>query len=69
MISTAVVKFDLAGRVPTELTCLSMKKNKNRSRRTRHANFAVRERIIDKNGWQDYVNQADECALHGSYPT
>ena len=26
MISTAVVKFDLAGRVPSELTCLSMKK-------------------------------------------
>ena len=70
MISTAVVKLDLAGRLPSERTCLSMKNNKNRSRRTRRhtnlENFAVRERIIDKNGWQDYVHQADECALHGS---
>ena len=25
------------------------------------------ERPVDKNGGQHYVNQADECALHGTY--
>ena len=39
--------------------------------RTRHKtnleNFVLRERLVDKNGWQHYVYQADECALHDSY--
>ena len=39
--------------------------------RTRHKtnleNFVLRERLVDKNGWQHYVYQADECALHGTY--
>ena len=26
-------------------------------------NFVTRERLVDKNGWQHYVYQADECAL------
>ena len=30
-------------------------------------NFVLRERLVDKNGWQHYVYQADECALHGIY--
>ena len=30
-------------------------------------NFVLRERLVDKNGWQHYVYQADECALHGTY--
>ena len=25
------------------------------------------EKDLDKNGWQNYVYQADECALHGTY--
>ena len=24
-------------------------------------------KVVDKNGWQHYVYQADECALHGTY--
>ena len=42
---------------------------KNNSRRTRQnlENFVLRERLVDKNGWQHYVYQADECALHGTY--
>ena len=27
----------------------------------------MRERLVDKKGWQHYVYQADECALHGGY--
>ena len=27
----------------------------------------MRERLVDKNGWQHYVYQADKCALHGTY--
>ena len=30
-------------------------------------NFVLRERLVDKNGWQHYVYQAGECALHGTY--
>ena len=30
-------------------------------------NFFLRESLVDKNGWQHYVYQADECALHGTY--
>ena len=30
-------------------------------------NFVLKERLVDKNGWQHYVYQADECALHGTY--
>ena len=42
---------------------------KNNSRRTRQnlENFVLRERLVDKNGWQHYVYQADECALHRIY--
>ena len=29
--------------------------------------FVLRERLADKNGWQHYVYQADECVLHGTY--
>ena len=29
--------------------------------------FVLRERLVDKNGWQHYVYQAGECALHGTY--
>ena len=32
--------------------------------KTNLENFVLRERLVDKNGWQDYVYQADECALH-----
>ena len=39
--------------------------------RTRHKtnleNFVLRERLVDKNGWQHYVYQPDKCALHGTY--
>ena len=38
---------------------------------TRHKtnleNFVLRERLVDKIGWQHYVYQADECALNGTY--
>ena len=30
-------------------------------------NFVLREKLVDRNGWQHYVYQADECALHGKY--
>ena len=30
-------------------------------------NFVLRERLVDKNGWQHYVYQADSSALHGIY--
>ena len=30
-------------------------------------NFVQRERLVDKNGWQHYVYQADKCVLHGTY--
>ena len=30
-------------------------------------NFVLRERLVDKNGWQHYVYEAGECALHGTY--
>ena len=30
-------------------------------------NFVLRERLLDKNGWQHYAYQAGECALHGTY--
>ena len=45
---------------------------KNNSRRTRHRQklgklCSERERFVDKNGWQHYVYQADECALHDTY--
>ena len=53
---------------------LTLKNNKITAeewRTTRHKtnleNFVVRERLVDKNGWQHYVYQADECALHGTY--
>ena len=35
--------------------------------KTNLENFVLRERLVDKNGWQHYVYQADECALHGTY--
>ena len=43
-----------------------MKNNKiiNNRRTTRHnKNFVLRERFVEKNGWQHYVYQADECTL------
>ena len=53
---------------------LTLKNNKitiEEWRTTRHKtnleNFVLRERLVDKNGWQHYVYQADECALHGTY--
>ena len=30
-------------------------------------NFVLRESLVDKNGWQHYVYQAGECALHGTH--
>ena len=52
---------------------LTLKNNKitvEEWRTTRHKinleNFVLRERLVDKNGWQN-VYQADECALHGTY--
>ena len=27
----------------------------------------MRERLVDKNGWQHDVYEANECALHGTY--
>ena len=30
-------------------------------------NVLLRERLVGKNGWQQYVYQAGECALHGTY--
>ena len=30
-------------------------------------NFVLKERLVDKNGWQHYVYQAGECAIHGVY--
>ena len=30
-------------------------------------NFVLRERLIDKNGWQHYIYQAGKYALHGTY--
>ena len=36
-------------------------------RKTNLENFVLRERLVDKNGWQHYVCQAGECALHGTY--
>ena len=40
-------------------------------RTTRHKtnleNFVLRERLVNKNGWQHYVYQADECALNSTY--
>ena len=35
--------------------------------KTNLENFVLRERLADKNGWQHYVYQAGECALHGTY--
>ena len=37
--------------------------------RARHSqtnleNVVLRERLVDKNDWQHYIYQADECALH-----
>ena len=53
---------------------LTLKNNKitiEEWRTTRHKtnleNFVLRERLVDKNGWQHYVYQTDECALHGTY--
>ena len=49
---------------------LTLKNNKitvEEWRTTRHKtnleNFVLRERLVDKNGWQHYVNQVEECAL------
>ena len=39
--------------------------NKNKTR-TNLENFVLKERLVDKSGWQ-HVYQADECALHGAY--
>ena len=40
-------------------------------RTTRHKtnlkSFVLRERLVDKNCWEHYVYQSDECALYGSY--
>ena len=30
-------------------------------------NVLLRERLVGKNGWQQYVYQAAECVLHGTY--
>ena len=53
---------------------LTLKNNKitvEEWRTTRHKtnleNFVLRERPVDKNGWQQYVYQAEECALYGTY--
>ena len=53
---------------------LTLKNNKitvEEWRTTRHktnvGNFVLRERLVDKNGWQHCVYQADECALHRTY--
>ena len=35
--------------------------------KTNLENFVLRERIVNKNGWQHYVYQADECALNSTY--
>ena len=38
------------------------KQHKNKTQ-TNLKHFVLRERLVDKNGWQHYVYQADECAL------
>ena len=42
------------------------KQQKNKIR-TNLENFVLKEKLVDKNGWQHYVYQADECAIHGVY--
>ena len=53
---------------------LTLKNNKitveewrTKRHKTNLENFVVREKLADKNGWQNYVYQANECALHGTY--
>ena len=29
--------------------------------------FVLKERLVDKNGWQHYVYQVGECAIHSVY--
>ena len=35
----------------------------NNKTQTNLENFVLRERLVDKNGWQHYVYQADECGI------
>ena len=37
------------------------------TRQTNLENFVPRERLVEINGCQHYVYQANECALHGTY--
>ena len=46
-------------------SALTEKQQKNKTR-INLENLVLRERLKDKNGWQHYVYQADECALHGA---
>ena len=62
MISSRV-KFELAA--PT-----LMKSNRitaEEQDKDKIGKLCLKERLVDKNGWQHYVYQADECTLHGVY--
>ena len=58
------VKFELA----SSSYAYEKQQNNNKNKtRTNLENFVLKEKLVDKNGWQHYVYQADECAIHGAY--
>ena len=46
---------------------ISEEEDRQEKKTSKNLFWCLRERLVDKNGWQHYVYQVDECALHGFY--